>query len=131
LIFVSVHAGSVGSGVHIYTAQLGEAVARPGAFLPWDSAQAAFLDGSRALAGSVVAEINKQSIPAGTAPVLLKPLNSVSALAIAVEFMPPANDIAGLMSTTYQQSISAALADGIAAVTKTPPTRAGSPGAGK
>ena len=131
LIFVTVHAGSVGSGVRIYTAQLGESIARPGAFLPWDSAQAAYLEGSRALAGSVLAEINKQSIPVGTAPVLLKPLNSVSASAIAVEFMPPANDISGLMSATYQQSITGAIADGIAAVTKSPASRAPTPGAGK
>lgn len=131
LVFVTVHAGSVGSGVRVYTAQLGETIARPGYFLPWDSAQAAFLDGSRALAGSVVAEINKQSIPVGTAPVLLKSLNSVSASAIALEFMPPANDIGGLMSATYQQSIAGAVADGIAAVTKSPVSRPSAPGAGK
>ena len=96
--------------MHIYTAQLGDTVAGAGAFLPWDSAQSAFLDGSRALAGSIVAEISKQSIPVGTAPVMLKPLNSVAAPAIAIEFMPPANDISGLMSTTYQQSITGAVA---------------------
>jgi len=131
VIFLTVHAGSVGSGVRIYTAQLGESLARPGTFLPWDSAQAAFLDSSRSLAGSIVAEISKQSIPVGTAPVLLKPLNSVSASAIAIEFMPPANDIAGLMSATYQQSIAGAIADGIAATLKSTGNRAGAPGAGK
>ncbi|MGZ4839404.1 MAG: N-acetylmuramoyl-L-alanine amidase, partial [Terriglobales bacterium] len=46
LVFLTLHAGSVGTGVRVYTAQLGESVPRPGSFLPWDTAQGAFLEGS-------------------------------------------------------------------------------------
>jgi N-acetylmuramoyl-L-alanine amidase len=118
-VFVSLHAGSTGSGVRIYTAHLGETAARVGSFLPWDSAQAAFLDASRALAGSVAAEMHKHEIPAGTAPVLVRPLNNIAAPAVAIEVMPPTADIGGLMATGYQQSVCAAIADGIAAAGKT------------
>jgi N-acetylmuramoyl-L-alanine amidase len=126
LFFVTLHAGTTGAGVRIYTAHLGESAQRAGSFLPWDTAQAAFLEGSRALAGSVAAEMTKRSIPVGTAPVSLRPLNNVAASAVAIEIMPPAGDVAGLMNATYQQSICVAIADGIAGVAKPAPH----PGAG-
>ena len=118
-IFISLHAGSTGSGVRIYTAHLGETGPRAGGFLPWDSAQAAFLDASRALAGSVAAEMHKREIPAGTAPVFVRPLNNIAASAVAIEVMPPTADISGLMTMGYQQSVCAAIAEGIAALGKT------------
>lgn len=131
LVFLTLHAGSVGTGVRVYTAQLGESVPRPGSFLPWDTAQGAFLEGSRALAGSVVAEIAKRTIPVGSAPVLLRPLNNVSATAIALELMPPASDVGSLMSVNYQQSVCAAIADGIAAASKTAASHSAPPGGGQ
>ena len=124
LVFITLHAGSTGSGVRVYTAHLGESAPRAGSFLPWDTAQSAYLDGSRALAGSVVAEITKHEIPVGTAPVLLRPLSNISASAIAIEIMPPAADVAGLMSTSYQQSVCVAIAEGIAATWKPATPRA-------
>ena len=126
LAFITLHAGTTGAGVRIYTAHLGETAPRAGSFLPWDSAQASFLDSSRALAGSVVAEMTKRSIPVGTAPVLLRPLNNVAAPAVAIEVMPLAGGVASLMDATYQQSICAAIADGVAGVSKP----ASPPGAG-
>jgi N-acetylmuramoyl-L-alanine amidase len=117
-VFVTLHAGTTGAGVRIYTAHLGEAAPRAGSFLPWDTAQASFLDSSRALAGSLAAEMTKRSIPVSTAPVLERPLNNIAAAAVAIEVMPPARDVAGLMDATYQQSLCAAMADGIAGVSK-------------
>ncbi len=94
--------------------------------MPWDTAQAAFMDSSRALAGNLAAELTKRSIPVGTAPVLLRPLNNVAAPAVAVEVMPPAADVNGLLSSVYQQAICGAIADGVAGVVKPAPK----PGAG-
>ncbi len=116
LVFITLHAGSVGNGVRVYTAHLGEVGGRNGAFLPWSTAQAAYLDSSRVVAGSIAAEFNKRDIPFGTAPVFLHPLNNVAAPAIAVEIMPPGNDVSILNSGNYQQAICTALAEGIAAV---------------
>jgi N-acetylmuramoyl-L-alanine amidase len=128
LVFITLHAGTSGSGVRVYTAHLGESAPRAGSFLPWDTAQSAFLDGSRALAGSVVAEITKRAIPVATAPVLLRPLNNISAAAIAIEVMPPAADVAGLTSAAYQQTVCAAIVEGVAGLPK--PVAAGSGAAG-
>ena len=124
LVYITLHAGTTGSGVRVYTAHLGESAPRAGSFLPWDTAQSAFLDGSRALAGSVVAEITKRAIPVATAPVLLRPLNNITAPAIAIEIMPPAADVAGLTSAAYQQTVCAAIAEGVAGSTKPVVSRA-------
>ena len=128
LVFITLHAGTTGSGVRVYTAHLGESAPRAGSFLPWDTAQSAFLDGSRSLAGSVVAEITKREIPVATAPVVLRPLNNISASAIAIEIMPPAADVAGLTSAAYQQTVCAAIAEGVAGSTKPLVSRAGAAG---
>jgi N-acetylmuramoyl-L-alanine amidase len=128
LVFITLHAGTTGTGVRVYTAHLGESAPRAGSFLPWDTAQSAFLDGSRALAGSVVAEITKREIPVATAPVLLRPLNNISASAIAIEIMPPAADVAGLTSAAYQQTVCAAIAEGVAGSTKPVVSPAGAAG---
>ncbi len=114
-VFITLHAGSTGTGVRIYTAHMGESAPRAGSFLPWNSAQAAFLDSSRSLAGSIAAEMRKREIPSGTAPVFLRPLINVAGSAVAIEVMPVTSDVDSLMSAGYQQSVCAAIADGIAA----------------
>jgi hypothetical protein len=76
----------------------------------------------------VVAEIIKRAIPVATAPVLLRPLNNIAASAIAIEIMPPAADVAGLTSAAYQQTVCAAIADGVAGSTKPVVSRAGAAG---
>jgi len=128
LVFITLHAGTTGSGVRVFTAHLGESAPRAGSFLPWDTAQSAFLDGSRTLAGSVVAEITKREIPVASAPVLLRPLNNIAASAIAIEIMPPAADVAGLTSTAYQQTVCAAIAEGVAGSSKPVISPPGAPG---
>jgi len=128
LVFITLHAGTTGSGVRVYISHLGESAPRAGSFIPWDTAQGAFLDGSRALAGGVVAEITKRAIPVASAPVLLRPLNNIAATAIAIEIMPPATDVAGLTSTSYQQTVCAAIADGVAGSTKPVASPAGAAG---
>jgi hypothetical protein len=47
-----------------------------------------------------------------TAP--LRPLNNITAAAMAIEIAPPAGNIAELNSVAYQQSIAAAVAAGVA-----------------
>jgi N-acetylmuramoyl-L-alanine amidase len=114
--FISVHAGAGARGVHLYTAHLPDTTQKPGSFLPWDTAQASYLDLSRALAGSVAAELSKHEVQVSTAPVLMRPLSNVAAAAIALEVTAPHGEVLALLAPEYQQSICAAVADGIAAV---------------
>lgn len=118
-IFVSVHAGNVGRGVRLYTARLGDTTLKPGAMLPWETAQASFLDESRTVAGSIAAELGKREIQHAEAPAQLRPLNHVSSAAVAVEFLPGKDGIASLAVAQYQQNLCAAIADGIVAARST------------
>jgi N-acetylmuramoyl-L-alanine amidase len=118
-IFVSVHAGNVGRGVRVYTARVAETTLKPGAMLPWDSAQAVYLDESRSLAGSIAAELSKHQIEHATAPAQIQPLNHVAGAALAVEFLPGRDGVASLANGQYQQNLCAAIADGIAAARNT------------
>jgi len=113
--FISLHAGAASRAVRIYTAHLPDTTRKPGAFLPWDTAQASFLDSSRSLAGSIAEELSKRNLPVSAAPVLMRPLNNLAAAAIAVEVTATAAEVLALLAPEYQQSICAALADGIAA----------------
>ena len=113
--FLSLHAGTASRAVRLYTAHLPDSTRKPGAFLPWDAAQASFLDSSRSLAGSIAAELSKRNLQVTTAPVFMRPLNNIAAAAIAVEVTAPAGEVLALQAPEYQQSICAAVADGIAA----------------
>lgn len=114
-VFVTLHAASNGHGVRVYTARLKPSPARPGEFLPWETAQAAFLEASRGVAAKVAEELGKRQIPVGAAPVFLRPLNNVAGPAIAIEVAPPGSEVEGLNSALYQQSVCSAIAAGIAA----------------
>ncbi len=110
------HAGAGSRSVHLYTAHLPDTTQKPGSFLPWDSAQASFLDASRSVAGSIAAEFGKHEVQVATAPVMMRPLNNVAAAAVALEVTAPPREVLALLAPEYQQSICAAVADGIAAV---------------
>ncbi len=120
-LFVSLHVASGGTGVRVYTAQLPNAPAARGTLLPWEVAQAAFLDASRSLASAVAAELTKRQVRVATAPVLLRPLNNVAAPAVAIEVLPPSADLEVLSSQVYQQLICSGIAEALAAA----PARAG------
>jgi N-acetylmuramoyl-L-alanine amidase len=118
-LYISIHAGGPGTGVRVYTALMptpeqgkGEKL---GPFLPWGTAQAGFLERSRLVAASVVAEMGSKDVNAlmTTAPV--PPLNSIAAPAFAMEVAPPTSGATpdSLSSASYQQAIAVATATAI------------------
>ena len=114
-IYICLHAAGPGGGVRLYTALLPPAANNHGPFMDWNTAQAAYLSGSRAAANRLAFELRKDQISTRTLPADLQPLNNVAATAIAVEIAPP-NNIDELLSPAYQQGVAASLADGIVAV---------------
>jgi len=112
-IFLSLHAASQGRGVRVYTAMIDSATPAPGDFVAWDAAQSGYMLVSRALADIVKAELGKHEIPSSELPAPLKPLNNVTAVAIAVEVTPSAGDVASVNAGAYQQRIAATLAEAI------------------
>lgn len=112
-VFVSLHAASQGRGVRVYTAMINSATSKSGDFVPWDTAQAAHVLTSRALANIAKAELSQREIPSTELTAPLKPLNNVSAAAIAIEVAPSGADVGSVNAGVYQQRIAAAIANAI------------------
>jgi len=115
-LYVALHAANTGRGVHIFTELLPPANVSPQGFLPWESAQAAFLDLSSAVAGSVFAELEARKLPNATLLAPLRPMNNIAAPAVAVEIAPPSESVEAIASAAYQEQVAQSIAAGIAAV---------------
>jgi len=114
-IFISVHASTQGSGVRLYTTLIPSGDENRGSFLAWDTAQSSFLTASQGALGSVASELQKKLVPVRTLVAPLRPLNNITAAALAVEVAPPGSDTIKLRLPDYQQFIASAVANGVAA----------------
>lgn len=115
-LYVTLHAANTGRGVHVFTSLLpAENVQRNG-FLPWDTAQAAFLDLSGVAAGSVAAELENRKLQNTTLLAPLRPMNNIAAPAIAIEIAPPDDKVDNIASPEYQELVAQSIAAGVAAV---------------
>jgi N-acetylmuramoyl-L-alanine amidase len=122
-LYLGIHATTFGTGVHLYSARFNADV-KPAAvfsnhgFLPWDSAQAAFLNASHNLEASLVTEFESRQIHSMPLESGLRPLRNIAKPAIVVEVAEPEHfpeDVKeGLSSVAYQQSVAAAVGSGIA-----------------
>jgi N-acetylmuramoyl-L-alanine amidase len=114
-VYVSIHAGTLGRGVRVYTSMLPETSPSPGSFLPWETAQSNYVKASRVLAGSVLDQIARiqSKVPVAMMPAPVRPLNNIAGAAIAVEVAPQNSDVDTLTSSNYQQMIANALAAAI------------------
>jgi len=114
VLYIAVHASGQGNGIRIFTPVLPAGGESRGPFQSWDTAQSASLNGSAAAAATVAAELQKKQISVRTLAAPLRPLNNVTAMAIAIEVAPPAKDALDLASVPYQQTVAAGVADGVA-----------------
>jgi N-acetylmuramoyl-L-alanine amidase len=107
---VSLHATSTGNGVHLFTSSLPamtEADPRR-AFLPWQTAQAAYETSSLRLESDVDAAMTQQHMPVLIARTSIQPLDSMACPAIDVE-VAPLNANTGLSDAGYQKKVVDAL----------------------
>lgn len=114
-VYVTLHAGAEGRGVRLYTSMLPPATPERGLFLPWETAQAGYVERSRMLAGAVQGEMEKQKIEVLSTAAPLRPLNNVAAAALALELAPRDGDIRSLESASYQQAVAVSLAQALVA----------------
>ena len=116
-LYIALHAANTGRGVHVFTELLPPtSQPRDNGFLPWDTAQAAFLDLSGTVAGSVAAELEARKLPNATLLAPLRPMNNIAAPAVAVEIAPPSENVEEIASAAYQEQVAQSIAAGIAAV---------------
>jgi N-acetylmuramoyl-L-alanine amidase len=115
-LYIALHAANTGRGVHVFTSLLPAANLSRDGFLPWDSAQAAFLDLSGVVAGSVAAELESSKLPNTTLVAPLRPMNNIAAPSIAVEVASPDDKVDNIASPEYQEQVAQSIAAGVAAV---------------
>jgi N-acetylmuramoyl-L-alanine amidase len=115
-VYLDIHAATLGTGVRIYTAMLSAApAANRRTFLPWESAQAPYLEQSTAAATAIAAEVANRKIPVRSLAAPLRPLNNIAGTAVAIEIAPEGDSVESINDAKYQQNVAAAVAAGIAA----------------
>lgn len=113
-LYLCLHATSEPGATGIYTAMLAEKGETNGPFSDWNTAQFSFLPASRSAQQEIAAAIQKSGASARVLTAPLRPLGNVTNPAVAVELAPIKADVSQLAAADFQQSISTALADGIA-----------------
>jgi N-acetylmuramoyl-L-alanine amidase len=114
-IYIALHAASSGHGVRVYTSLLPYGDDDRGPFRSWTTAQRSSRPLSQTAASAVAGELQKRQIPVRTLEAPLRPLNSVTGPAIAVEVAPQGTDVSQLTAPDYQQLVTSAVATAIAA----------------
>jgi N-acetylmuramoyl-L-alanine amidase len=112
---LSLHATATGTGVHLFTSSLAPTpVSR---FLPWQTAQSAYITQSLRLSSEINSAMAHAQVPVSLGKTSLQPLDSFACPAVAVEIAPLAGTQetkeAALSETAYQARIVDALAAAI------------------
>lgn len=112
-LYIALHAGTPGSGVRVYTAILPARQQPVGSFLPWDSAQAASLQRSAAIARDMTQELKKKDLKASNLQAFLRPLNNVTSPAVALEVAANRGELQSLESVKLQETVASAIVSAI------------------
>lgn len=126
LACIVIHATASGSGVHLYTSTLppvptsGDSSAAsspsdaptPFTPIPWESAQAGFVDQSHTLSDLLKATLAKSGLPVLTGSAPLRPLDNLMCPAVAIEIAPNSASV-GAGDSTYQQQLVVILASAL------------------
>lgn len=115
-VYVGIHAATLGNGLRVFTAMMPPSSrASRHTFLPWNTAQAAFLESSEAVASSIATECKSRNVSVKALAAPVRPLNNIAGAAIAIEIAPQTDSVESLTDAKYQQEIASAVAAGIAA----------------
>jgi N-acetylmuramoyl-L-alanine amidase len=113
-LYVALHVGAPGTGIRVYSSALPPAGVSSGRFLPWENAQAPAVERSRALARIVAPALRKRGLQVAVLASPLRPLNNVTAPAIAVELTPAPFVQESQASSKLRNTVASAIAEGIA-----------------
>jgi N-acetylmuramoyl-L-alanine amidase len=113
-IYLSLHATTEGNGVRLYTALMPSGGDSRGPFLDWSTAQSAYQTTSQIAQAAVTAELRNKQVPVRSFSAPLRPLNNITAAALAIEVSPTTTNVSQLTSVEYQQLIAGTVAAGIA-----------------
>ena len=114
-IFLTIHAGTMGSGVRVYSSMLPPSAEASAVFLPWETAQARYVDSSHALADGITLQLGRRRVPAESLEAPVRPLNNIAAVAIAIEVNAPATNPRAFHSPNFQLTVASAVAEAVLA----------------
>jgi N-acetylmuramoyl-L-alanine amidase len=109
--YLILHASESGSGIHLFTSSLPPA--QPATFLPWDQAQAAYMQQSLRWAAEINTAMTHAGVPVTLGRTAMQPLDNMTCPAAAVEIAPLTKQgtiTASLTDADYQSRILAGLA---------------------
>jgi N-acetylmuramoyl-L-alanine amidase len=112
-IYICVHATSEGDSLRLYTALTPIGAGNHGPFLDWDTAQSPFQTTSQVAEAGIAASLKSKQLPVRTFSAPLRPLNNITAAALAIEVSPTTGNVSQLTSPAYQQLIARAVAAGV------------------
>lgn len=109
---ILIHATATGSGVHLYTSSLAPGKAEK--FMPWQTAQSAYVTASMKLSSDIDSALAQAQIPVTLGRTALQPMDSMACPAVAVEVAPlqagSTTKAHPISDTGYQQTVLNALA---------------------
>jgi N-acetylmuramoyl-L-alanine amidase len=109
---LTIHASEIGSGAHLFVSSL--APIQDARFLPWKTAQAAWVMRSISLAGIVNSALSHANVPVSLGRTALPAIDSMTCPAVAVEIAPDRSsneqEPASLDNADYQARVADALA---------------------
>jgi len=109
---LSLHVSDSGSGVHLFASSL--APASSARFVPWKTAQAAWITRSLALTGALNSSLQQAGIPVTLARTTLPGIDSMTCPAVAIELAPERDASHTVQSApddpAYQSRVAEALA---------------------
>jgi len=114
-VYLTIHAGTMGSGVRVYSSMLAPSNEASVVFLPWETAQARYVNSSRTVADSIVLELGRRRVPSESLEAPVRPLNNIAAVAVAIEVNVPATDPRAFHSPNFQGNVAGAVADAVVA----------------
>ena len=115
-LYIAIHATSQGSGMRIYSAMMPAGGDDSGTFVAWETAQSSARPRSQWAQDQIATAIHKIGFPLRSLIAPLRPLNNIIVPALAVEIAPTTGNVLQLASVDYQQMVTAALANSIAAI---------------
>lgn len=112
---LTLHATESGSGIHLFVSSI--APSQPALFLPWKTAQAAWVTRSISLAGTLNAALLRADLPVTIERTFLPGLDSLACPAIAIEVAPDRAKDGSVTAepddATYQGKVASAIAAGM------------------
>jgi len=115
-LYVALHVGQPGQGARVYAPALSPSTAGKEPFLPWESAQMASIEQSKSAARIVTAEMRKTGMSVRQMTTPLRPLNNVTAPAIAVEWATGSQGPKPQQTQKLEDALASSIAAGIVQV---------------